>query len=224
MILPATQFQQPNWRFTLAIMLSVACHIYLLINQDQKMIDIGSSSNSHQALAISFSQVQPVKQRSSETTKVPKQVIPEAGKAPAQVAQAADPEPLTIPSSMPEQKPTEEDIVIHEQLVSSIEPLNNDYQKNDTPVIFDPKYRRSPTPPNYPRRALRRNQQGTVLVRARITPLGDVAEVTVHQSSGYNLLDESALVAVNNWAFEPAYQNGEATEAWVQVPVNFKIR
>lgn len=93
-----------------------------------------------------------------------------------------------------------------------------------TPLILEPRYRRPPTPPVYPRQAIRRGQQGTVLLRARISASGEVIEVNVFRSSGVPLLDKSAVAAVHRWQFEPAKRDGDPIEAWVQVPVNFVLQ
>lgn len=93
----------------------------------------------------------------------------------------------------------------------------------ESPLLLNPRYRRPPSPPVYPPRAVRFGHQGTVFVRARISATGDVIEVHVHQSSGHSLLDDAALAAVRHWAFVPATRNGVSLEAWVRVPVNFVL-
>ena len=72
--------------------------------------------------------------------------------------------------------------------------------------------------------ARRRNFQGTVLLDVRVTAQGTVAEVKVARSSGYSVLDQSALSSVRNWRFEPARQGSRPFETWVQVPVRFELR
>jgi TonB family protein len=71
-------------------------------------------------------------------------------------------------------------------------------------------------PPVYPRVARRRNYQGTVLLDVRVTAQGTVAEVKVARSSGYSVLDTSALSSVRNWRFEPARRGSRPIETWVQ--------
>ncbi len=91
------------------------------------------------------------------------------------------------------------------------------------PLILNPRYRSPPTPPVYPRSAIRLEQQGRVLVQARISTAGDVIEIRVHQSSGHPALDTAALAAVRDWAFVPATRNNQPVEAWVRVPVHFVL-
>jgi periplasmic protein TonB len=85
-----------------------------------------------------------------------------------------------------------------------------------------PLYEINP-PPVYPRVARRRNYQGTVLLDVRVTAEGTVAEVKVAQSSGYSVLDSSALKSVQHWRFEPARRGARPIETWVQVPVRFEL-
>lgn len=91
-------------------------------------------------------------------------------------------------------------------------------------VLLDPAYREPPTPPAYPPRAILLGQQGQVIVRAAIDPRGTPEEVVVWSSSGFPLLDKAAVDAVKRWRFMPARRGGATVAAWVQVPVNFKLR
>jgi protein TonB len=91
-------------------------------------------------------------------------------------------------------------------------------------VLLDPAYREPPMPPPYPPRAVLLGQQGQVIVRAAIDPKGTPEEVVVWTSSGFPLLDKAAVDAVRRWRFVPARRGGAAVAAWVQVPVNFKLR
>lgn len=90
-------------------------------------------------------------------------------------------------------------------------------------VITAPRYRLPPAPPVYPARAVELGLTGTVLVRARVTPDGSTEETRLWRSSGHALLDAAALAAVRRWAFEPASVDGRRVEAWVEVPVHFRL-
>lgn len=90
-------------------------------------------------------------------------------------------------------------------------------------VITAPRYRLPPAPPVYPARAVELGLTGTVLVRARVTPDGSTEETRLWRTSGHALLDAAALAAVRRWAFEPASVDGRRVEAWVEVPVHFRL-
>lgn len=87
-----------------------------------------------------------------------------------------------------------------------------------------PGFRRPPTPPVYPRPAVLRGIEGTVLIRVLIGADGEPLEVRVHRSSGSELLDHAAYEAVRRWAFRPAIVAGRPQPAWVEVPVRFELR
>jgi periplasmic protein TonB len=92
------------------------------------------------------------------------------------------------------------------------------------PLITQARFRSPPTPPTYPRRAVDLGQEGEVVIRALVGPEGDSRDIRVFRSSGVAALDEAALRAVRRWAFEAAHINGRAIEAWVEVPVRFRLR
>lgn len=85
-----------------------------------------------------------------------------------------------------------------------------------------PLYALNP-PPAYPALARRRNYQGTVKLDVLVDRQGRVAQIRVAQSSGYSILDRSALESVRRWRFEPARRSGRPIEMWVQVPVRFAL-
>ncbi len=90
-------------------------------------------------------------------------------------------------------------------------------------IIMDPRFRHPPNPPIYPHQSIRRNQEGTTLIRAKVSRSGGIEKLMIYQSSGYALLDQAAMTAVQKWEFEPAKQNGLIVSSWVQVPVNFVL-
>jgi protein TonB len=85
--------------------------------------------------------------------------------------------------------------------------------------ILHPKFREPPEPAAYPPKALTLNQQGEVLVRARIDRDGNPESVELARGSGFPMLDEAALLAVRRWRFVPAQVGGVPVPATVQVPV-----
>jgi protein TonB len=90
-------------------------------------------------------------------------------------------------------------------------------------LVTAPRYRRPPTPPAYPPRAVELGLTGTTVIRARVTTSGETEEIRIWRSSGQALLDAAAVAAVRRWAFEPASIDGRRVEAWVEVPVHFRL-
>lgn len=87
---------------------------------------------------------------------------------------------------------------------------------------FDADYLQNPKPA-YPRISRRLAEEGTVVLRVRVSADGAPLAVELRKSSGYVRLDDSALDAVRRWRFLPARRGSEAVESWVAVPIAFKL-
>lgn len=63
---------------------------------------------------------------------------------------------------------------------------------------------RSTPQPDYPRLALQRGYQGTVVVNFTVQPSGEITSVEVGQSSGFTILDDAAVNTIRKyWRFAP---------------------
>lgn len=71
--------------------------------------------------------------------------------------------------------------------------------------------------PGYPPMSRRLKEQGTVRLWVRTDASGAVLEIRLHQSSGYDRLDQAALRAVRGWTFTPVA--GEAI-----LPIEFSLK
>ena len=89
-------------------------------------------------------------------------------------------------------------------------------------VSASPLYREN-TPPAYPAIAKLRGYEGVVLVNAEILPDGRVGSTEVSKSSGYAILDKSAMEAVKLWKFEPAKKAGKPFAIRVKLPIKFVL-
>lgn len=78
-------------------------------------------------------------------------------------------------------------------------------------------------PPRYPYLARRRGWEGKVVLRVLVTAEGEARTVRLLQSSGYRLLDKSAISAVKKWRFVPASRGGSPVAGSVDLPVSFKL-
>lgn len=81
-------------------------------------------------------------------------------------------------------------------------------------------YRREP---EYPRLAVRRGYEGTVLLRVHILHDGRVEAVEIEEGSGHQILDRAARKAVRTWRFTPARRGGRSVASWALVPITFKL-
>jgi periplasmic protein TonB len=86
-----------------------------------------------------------------------------------------------------------------------------------------PSYRVNPTP-TYPRTARKRGFQGIVVLSVFVDEKGKVSNLWVSTSSGYILLDNAAVKAVKDWAFEPGMKGDKRIAMWVKVPIRFQLK
>jgi protein TonB len=84
------------------------------------------------------------------------------------------------------------------------------------PASVDAKFRN--LEPVYPPEAVRRAEQGAVILAIHVSPDGLPTGVDVVQSSGFVLLDRTARDTVMGWHFLPAVQDGQP------IPFDMKFR
>jgi protein TonB len=85
-----------------------------------------------------------------------------------------------------------------------------------------PDYKINPKP-NYPMIARRSGYEGIVLLRVFVLENGRVGKIELEKSSGYGILDKSAIDAVKDWVFIPGKKNGVPIPSWVTVPIRFEL-
>lgn len=93
------------------------------------------------------------------------------------------------------------------------------------PVVaarFDADYLNNPRP-GYPPLSRRMREEGKVMLRVQVTTEGLPGQIEIARSSGFERLDQAAREAVTRWRFVAARQGDRPIEAWVLVPVVFKL-
>lgn len=90
-------------------------------------------------------------------------------------------------------------------------------------TIAIPRYRENAYP-NYPLFARMMGYEGVVLISAEIFSDGKVGSLKLKRSSGYSVLDKSAIDAVKTWRFDPAKKMGKPITMWVDVPIKFVLK
>lgn len=94
------------------------------------------------------------------------------------------------------------------------------------PVVaarFDADYLSNPKP-IYPVGSRRLGEEGTVVLRVKVSPGGAPMQVEIKHSCGFARLDEAARIAVAQWRFVPARRGDETVESWVSVPIVFSLQ
>jgi protein TonB len=77
--------------------------------------------------------------------------------------------------------------------------------------------------PIYPAQARREGWWGTVTLRILVNTSGTPAAVTIRVGSGYEALDEAAVLAVKKWRFSPAKKGGQPIVSYHDVRVRFRL-
>jgi TonB family protein len=77
--------------------------------------------------------------------------------------------------------------------------------------------------PSYPLMARMKGYEGVVLLAVQVLMDGRTGEVRIKKSSGYALLDQSALEAVRAWRFEPARKMDVPLTMTVDIPIRFAL-
>jgi TonB family protein len=86
-----------------------------------------------------------------------------------------------------------------------------------------PRYAENPKP-IYPQEAREKGYEGEVILRVEVLVNGRVGQIEIKKSSGYELLDHSALNTVKQWKFIPAKKGEKTIPLWVNIPVKFQLQ
>jgi len=132
------------------------------------------------------------------------------------------PTQITLPPDPPDTAPSL--VAIPPAPVAGNSPVDEPDAGGSGPVLVsDADYLQLPRVV-YPPAARRARAQGLVQVRALVDEEGRPAEVSVAQSSGFDLLDGAACSAVRAARFKPYRRNNVARSMLVIVPIEFSIR
>ncbi|MFN2308406.1 MAG: energy transducer TonB [Gammaproteobacteria bacterium] len=176
---------------------------------------------------------QPVQAVILQAVRAPAQPAPVEQPAPPPVAafdpdarataQARPPEPKPETVKQAEAKPADS---LPERSLAEADPVTAARAEPAPPAASVPSfaadYLDNP-PPAYPRVSRRLREEGEVELRVRVDAAGRPVAVELARSSGSERLDSAARAAVQRWRFEPARQGEQAVEAWVRVPIRFKL-
>ncbi len=79
------------------------------------------------------------------------------------------------------------------------------------------------TNPEYPSNLRKRNIEGEVIVSLKVDKNGQVHDLKINKSSGFDSFDQAALEAVSNWEFEAAEREGKKVQVIVNLPIRFEL-
>ncbi|MGA9535126.1 MAG: energy transducer TonB [Desulfobacterales bacterium] len=180
-----------------------------------------------------------VQKKRIRVIKKPEKKPPIVKSAPAKQDRPAEPKKPAPPDQTPPPSP---ESAPHETSIGNDAPLQPPQEETETtafdtaatgpasnqpalPSVLEaaqPEYSKNP-PISYPKRARRRGYEGTVLLEVLVNRNGKVADLRILASSGYSILDRSAVNSVKTWSFIPAKKGDDTVDMWVKVPVRFKL-
>lgn len=76
---------------------------------------------------------------------------------------------------------------------------------------------------NYPKIAQRRNWQGQVLLAFRLSNDGTIKDIKINHSSGYNVLDQAAIVSLKKIGQLPQASSWLVDGMEIQIPVIYQL-
>lgn len=88
--------------------------------------------------------------------------------------------------------------------------------------LAKPLFAAAPPQPTYPKIARKKGLEGTATIEVMFNELGEQLALTLVKSSGFSLLDQAALDAVENWQFAAPAQR-LASHYRVRVPIRFAL-
>jgi len=182
-----------------ALLLSILLHMSLMLRTPVEKPNLPNSSGPSMAIKLA----PPVEKKPERLAQVaPEEIIATQAKAPVAI------KPLKKIVEVAPEPPKPKEV---EQQLENV-------------VTREAQFSSAPTPPRYPEKARKARQEGLVLVRAQVDAQGKTQAIKIAQSSGFPLLDQAALDAVAKWNFVPAKRNDKTITAWIEVPIDFKLR
>lgn len=141
------------------------------------------------------------------------EAVPQARPRPRE----AKPEPVEEPK--PAEEPVARETVQNAapQVASPPAP-----EAQDAEPDYKADYLNNPRPA-YPMVARRMGYQGTVVLDVEVLANGRAGDVKLHQSSGYDILDNAAIQTVKSWRFTPARRMGQPVTKRFLAPIKFSL-
>lgn len=213
------------------LLASVALHVLLLalpgwrhdpVDEAPRVLDVVLLSSAEPAPVQPAVQTAPVPPKATRSAvRPPPRVIAAAPAQPSARVETASPAAVAEPA-LPADSDISRTAVAAPASAAASATVKPAAEPVLTPPSFSAAYLRNP-PPRYPPAARRNGDEGTVMLRVRVTADGAAAQVELDRSSGFPLLDGAALDAVRGWRFVPARRGTRSVEDWVRVPVVFRL-
>lgn len=230
--------QKKDGFFIPSVLLSIGLHVIIasaILLYWSQNLKVSPNLNSHYPIWVDLEQTVRIKDTPPQNTGVPpSSPLQKSGKKNFTPEKKLVPNPSPAIYQIAESQPRANEAPVQNNLFlpgHQTESLNisgqDSNQKSNISGLLDemvhPLYKEN-IPPVYPTLARIRGYEGEVILCVEILPNGRVGDVKVKKSSGYAILDQSALDAVKPWKFEPARKWGSPLKVWVDLPIKFILR
>lgn len=124
----------------------------------------------------------------------------------------------TAPPSEISEKPEQ-----NKQIVKTITPATNKQQVESKARVISIIYTELSQYFTYPKIAQRRNWQGKVLLSLRVSSSGNIENIQLKKSSGYNVLDQAAINSLRKVGNLPHVSSWLSNDIELKFPVIYKL-
>ncbi|NAZ45381.1 TonB family protein [Vibrio toranzoniae] len=174
--------------------------------------------------AVETKQAKPTPKKKAITNKpqpkkVEKKPVQKKPVTEKKVVKKESPQPATQPEKLADKKVDKN----MNESASQPKEVNQGVSNQEPVLVTKPSFSERPTPPNYPRQAVRRGIEGVAIYEVWLDAEGKQIKQALINSSGLLILDNAALDAIKQWKFSPHTVNGRAIAHRVQLPVRFKL-
>lgn len=108
------------------------------------------------------------------------------------------------------------------KVTPNVASVTTDSAQTNIVELAKPLFAAAPPQPTYPKIARKKGLEGTATIEVMFNELGEQLALTLVKSSGFSLLDQAALDAVENWQFAAPAQR-LASHYKVRVPIRFAL-
>ena len=111
---------------------------------------------------------------------------------------------------------------VNAKATPNVASVTTDSAQTNIVELAKPLFAAAPPQPTYPKIARKKGLEGTATIEVMFNELGEQLALTLVKSSGFSLLDQAALDAVENWQFAAPAQR-LASHYKVRVPIRFAL-
>lgn len=238
------QIRDLKKRTIIAITATIGLHIIALLAFYVIKVDMSVTSPSSTApMSVSWSEQTPTQapKEIAQPITEPVKELKKATEPPKEVVVELVEKPKPVVEKIIQTKPTKETTTEIKEIVAQnpVNPKAEVLPIVDEAHIEYAEYSTLPTKrsvsisdyigknkrPSYPSRAIRRGMEGSVEINALVNYLGEIEDIRIVKSSGYQVLDRAVVKTIRDWKIKPTHVMKQyKLKQWVTIPtIEFKL-